>query len=1410
MLKPDYIFETSWEICNKVGGIHTVISTKALTLTEAFGDKLILIGPDLWRDRGSNPEFIEDPTLFKNWKSTAGKNGLKVKIGRWKISGNPIVILLDFTPFIAKKNDIFSEFWEIYKLDSLAGQWDYIEPAVFGYAAGMLIESFCNFYLSFKDVALAHFHEWMTGSGVLYLKNNAPHISTLFTTHATTVGRSISGNGLPLYKNLQLYDGDGKAKELNVVPKQSLEKLAAANADCFTTVSEITAVECKQFLEREVDVVTPNGFEDDFIPIPENFEQKRTFARDRLTKIAESLFSYKLDKKVKFVATSGRYEFSNKGIDVFIDALGKANKEKDSGCDIVAFFLIPANNYGPRKDLLQSLSDNTYTDAGTNNVLTHYLHDADYDPILQKIKNNNLTNSQSDKVKVIFAPVYLDGQDGIFNLNYWDLLIGIDMTVFASYYEPWGYTPLESLAFYVPTITTNLSGFGRWILNENKQIDTCIKVIDRTDDNYSEVVDEISQIILTCSEKTEQEFQIIRQNSHELSRIALWKNFIQNYYQAYEIAIEKSKKYREEINRPLPTDTSVQIVSFKSNKPIWRGLEVKPNPTSTFPQLEELAKNLWWSWNSDAINLFKYIDEETWEKTDCDPLALLNQVSYERIVELEKNPTFIEYYQKVLRKFMAYISEKPAENQKGIAYFSMEFGICNSLKIYSGGLGILAGDYLKQASDSNIDLVGVGILYKYGYFSQGLSIQGEQQTNYIEQILANLPATLLRDEEGHPIFIEVAFPGRVLKIQVWMVNVGRIKLYLLDTDRKDNTEEDRALTYNLYGGNNNYRLQQEIILGIGGIRILEKLGIQKEVYHMNEGHAAFACIERVNSLMKNENLMFSESFEIVRSSSLFTTHTPVPAGHDAFSEDLIMSFMGHYPDRLKITWDEFMDLGRSRPGKREENFSMSYLAANLSQEINGVSKLHGEVTKDMFNNLWEGYFVEESPIGYVTNGVHLASWTSENWMKLYIDKLGPQILTNQANEDAWSGIYQIDNQTIWENRNIERSKLYTYLKSYITDKSIQLYRSPKDISTINEGLSEKCLTIGFARRFATYKRGNLLLSDLERLKSLVNHPERPIRFIFAGKAHPNDGAGQGIIKQIVEMSKRPEFLGKILFVEDYDIELAKKLVQGVDIWLNTPTRPLEASGTSGMKAVMNGVMNFSVLDGWWCEGYRENAGWELNEKNTYENTAFQDELDVETIYNKLEYEIAPMFYDRNAQNIPMKWVEMIKNCIVQIAPHFTMKRMLDDYYERFYNRLFLRSAEMKANDFALAKEIADWKRKVMHNWDQIKVESIRFSDALKSQLELGVEYQGEVVLDLNGLSYVKMGLEIVIVSNSSMHPHEIVSIVPMDLVSEVNGKLVYKLRFIPPKAGNFSYGIRLYPTHDKLVYRQDFCYVKWI
>ncbi|OQY03816.1 MAG: alpha-glucan phosphorylase [Bacteroidetes bacterium 4572_117] len=1414
MQKPNYIFETSWEVCNKVGGIHTVVSTKAITLQKELKDGLIMLGPDLHRDESVNPEFEEDNNLFPDWKQAAEKEGLRIKIGRWKIVGKPVVILIDFSPFIAQKNEIFRRFWDLYQLDSLSGHWDYIEPAIFGYAAAKVVESFYNNNLSAKDKVVAHFHEWMTGTGLLYLKDQSPLIATAFTTHATAIGRSIAGNGLPLYSKLDTYNGDLKAKEFNIISKQSLEKISAREADVFTTVSEITSKECSQFHEKDVDIVTPNGFEDDFVPVGTDFDEKRAVARKKLREVSEALFGYKLPENIKFVASSGRYEFSNKGLDVFVDALGKANKDEKTGHNTVAFVLVPANNYGARKDLLHRLENGGSPAPNENNILTHYLHDAEYDPVLNKVTANKLQNDENDKVKIIFVPVYLNGEDGIFNLDYWDLLIGFDLTVFPSYYEPWGYTPLESLAFYIPTVTTTLSGFGRWILKDGIELSKCLKVIDRNDENYQFVVDQIAETIVLCSLKDDKFFKNARKNAFDVSRIALWKNLIKYYYEAYDKALRKSKKRSKKHSKIIAQKerekSFTSVTSYKSNKPIWRGVQVKSNFNGKFERLNELAKNLWWSWNPVAQELFSYINHKKWVSSKNNPTAFLQCLDYNRIKELEKDKHFIELYTKVLIEFDNYQKRPYDKNAAKIAYFSMEFGISSNLKIYSGGLGILAGDYLKQASDSNIDMVAVGLLYKYGYFKQSLSIKGEQQVNYLEQNFAKMPVNLLKDNNGKAIYIELVLPGRIVKIQIWLVEVGKVKLYLLDTDRPDNQQEDRELTWSLYGRGNDYRLKQELILGIGGIRALEKLGIKKDVYHLNEGHAAFAGIERINQLMKKENLTYSESREIVRASSLFTTHTPVPAGHDAFKEDEILPYLGHYPERLKISWDEFIDLGRSQPGNISEKFSMSYLAANLSQEINGVSKLHGEVTKDMFNKLWDGYFPQESHIGYVTNGVHMPSWTSKGWLNLYKNLLGDKFISGQAELKLWEKLKDISNEELWQHRKTEKKELFDFIKSYLDEKGTRLYESPKHIAAIRKELNEDYLTIGFARRFATYKRGDLLFRDMERIKSLMNNTEKPIRFIFAGKAHPNDGGGQAIIKEIIRLSKEPGLLGKIIFLEDYDIELAKKLVQGVDIWLNTPTRPLEASGTSGMKAVMNGVLNLSVLDGWWVEGYRENAGWALDEKRVYDNQDFQDELDSETIYNLLENEIAPMYYDCGKNKHSEKWLAMIRKNIMEIAPNFTMKRMLDDYIERFYTKLHARKNEINANDYQLAKDIAAWKKKVKLNWDKINVESIHLSNPLSEDIELGKEYIGKVVLDFTESEHIETGVEVVITDNKEDEQTRIIYIQEMKLESFENNKASYFTKLLSSKQGDFSLGIRIFPKHPNLLYRQDFSYVKWI
>ncbi len=1412
-LSPDRIFEISWEICNKIGGINTVVSTKAYSLINEFHDNFMLIGPDLWRETRENPVFTEDKNLMKSWRERAAEEGIRIRVGRWKIIGEPVVILVDFTTFISHKDDIFKRFWETYKLDSITGGMDYIEAAVFGYAAGKVIESYYRYNLSARDKIIAHFHEWMTGAGILYLHKNLPQIATVFTTHATMVGRSIAGHGQPLYDMLPQYNGDSKARELGVVAKQSMEKLSAQTCDCFTTVSDITARECKQFLEKPVDIVTPNGFEDNFVPVGEEFDKYRTEARQSLIKVAETLLGYELEDDAILIANSGRYEFRNKGIDIFIQSMGNLNTRSDLNKQVVAFILVPTSNYGPRTDLQNALNNgqNQVNNIGENRFLTHGLHDAEYDEILNEIKATNLANEKDHKVKVIYAPCYLDGEDGIFNKPYYDILIGFDITIFPSYYEPWGYTPLESIAFHIPTITTNLAGIGMWINTELVNVNDGIEVFERKVGKDQNLIRKICDRVVLESNKSAYDRQRARENAYSISRIALWKNLIKYYKQAYHIALSKVEERPDRYVEVAPLDHIIPSKPRKSNRPHWRELVVQTNLPTRFNGLQEISKNLWWSWNFRAAELFRYIDEELWEKHNHNPILLLKEVSYERLKELEEEEQFIFEYNTVYNRFKKYVQEKKRETLPRVAYFSMEYGLNDIIKIFSGGLGLLAGDYLKEASDSKVDMVGIGFLYRYGYFTQQLSLNGEQLATYEPQNFTNLPITPETDQNGELIIVQVAFPGRIVYAKVWRVDVGRIPLYLLDTDFELNSPEDRSITHQLYGGDNENRLKQEMLLGVGGIRALNALGIERDVFHCNEGHAAFISIERLRRLINEKNLTFAESLEIVRVSTLFTTHTPVPAGHDAFPEDLMMVYMGHYPERLKINWEEFMNLGRMNPGDKNEKFSMSHLAVNASQEVNGVSKLHGEVTKQMFKHMWEGYFTDELHIGYVTNGVHLPSWIAQDWKNMYIKEFGKEFLTDQSNKDYWTNIYKVADKEIWNLRQKYRKILIDYIRDRLSSRWIRRHVDPKTIVKVKNRIDENTLTIGFARRFATYKRAHLLFEDIERLAKILNNKDMPVQFIFAGKAHPADGGGQGLIKKIVEISNRPEFLGHIIFLENYDIEVAKKLVQGVDIWLNTPTRPLEASGTSGMKAVINGVLNFSVLDGWWVEGYREGAGWALPQEKTYQNQEFQDDLDAETIYTMFEQNIIPMFYKRDENNIPTEWIRYIKNCIAEIVPEFTTKRMIDDYIDRFYTKLFDRTKEMRKHGYAMAKRISSWKKKVARGWDDIEIlEYDFFPSANKEQLILGKKYKGKVVVDLKDLNDVEVGIEVIVTESLSDGSNRTIRKEELELESQEGTIATYTIELQPTRSGVFHFGLRMFPKNSDLPHRQDFSFVRWI
>ncbi|MCQ2605575.1 MAG: alpha-glucan family phosphorylase [Bacteroidales bacterium] len=846
----------------------------------------------------------------------------------------------------------------------------------------------------------------------------------------------------------------------------------------------------------------------------------------------------------------------------------------------------------------------------------------------------------------------------------------------------------------------------------------------------------------------------------------------------------------------------------RHNDPQWRNVIVQ----STFPknlgELSTLANNLWWCWNYEAMELFQEIDSKLWQKTQ-NPIAVLKGISADRLAELEKDQNFINKYNAVLKKYNDYMSVQPDAKTPRIAYFSMEYGLDDSLKIFSGGLGILAGDYLKEASDTNTNMVAVGFLYKYGYFKQTLSIDGEQLAIYNPQNQSELPISPVMDANGNRIMIQVGMPGRLMHAQVWLVKVGRIKLYLMDTDISENRDDDKNCTHALYGGNNENRLKQEMLLGIGGVRLLEAVGEKCELYHCNEGHAAFINLERLRKLIKHENYSFPKALDIVRGSSLYTTHTPVPAGHDSFPEDMMMTYLGQFPERLNLSWNEFMNLGRMYPDNKGEFFSMSNFAICTSCGVNGVSRLHGEVSKKMFKDLWPGYTVEESHIGYVTNGVHYGTWTSKAWQKLHKETFGEGFLSDMSNATLWNKIFDVPDEKIWDIKESQRERLIVYAKESLRKAWTEKFEDPKKIVRVHQTLNKSVLTIGFARRFATYKRAYLLFSNLERLSKIVNNPDYPVQFVFAGKAHPADKPGQDIIKEIVRISKLPEFLGKIIFLENYDMNLAKQLVQGVDIWMNTPTRPLEASGTSGMKAVMNGAMNFSVLDGWWCEGYREGAGWALPEKRTYQNQDLQNKLDSEMIYTTLENEIVPLFYNRGEDGIPHGWIQYMKKCIAEIAPEFTTKRMIDDYKDRFYSKLGDRNAMLTKDNCKVADELVAWKQKVSEVWDSIYVESVEI-DKSNEPFKLGETYNGIVKVDLKGLSPEDINFEFVLSEQNENEERAIIRCQEFTF-SKMDGNLaVYSISVVPVRSGIFNYGIRMYPTNKYLPYRQDFSYVRWI
>ena len=868
-----------------------------------------------------------------------------------------------------------------------------------------------------------------------------------------------------------------------------------------------------------------------------------------------------------------------------------------------------------------------------------------------------------------------------------------------------------------------------------------------------------------------------------------------------------------------------------ANVPTWKTITVKSHIPEALKKLDEIAHNLWWTWNTEGRELFRSLDKELWKKVDQNPIELLNKISYSRLKEMSKDAELIAKMDKVYAAFRKYMDEKPNDKRPSVAYFCMEYGLNHILKIYSGGLGVLAGDYLKEASDSNVDMCAVGFLYRYGYFTQTLSMDGQQIANYEAQDFDRLPIERVLDANGNQVIVEVPYPNFTVYAALWQVNVGRIKLYLLDTDNEMNSEYDRRITHALYGGDWENRLKQEYLLGIGGMLALQKLGITKDIYHCNEGHAALCNVQRLVDYVQS-GLNFTEALELVRASSLYTVHTPVPAGHDYFEEGLFGKYMGGFAEKLGISWDDFMGLGRTNPEDKGEKFCMSTFLCKTCQEVNGVSWLHGRVSQQMFKGIWPGYLPaegrldhairthdewldvynpnpEESHVGYVTNGVHFPTWCAKEWKAVYNKYFDKAFMGDQSNEKIWEKIYEVPDEVVWNTRMQHKTKLIEYIRGRFRENWLKNQGDPSRVMSLLDKINPNALLIGFARRFATYKRAHLLFSDLDRLAKIVNNPDYPVQFLFAGKAHPADGAGQGLIKKIYEISQRPEFIGKIIFLDNYDMQLARRLVSGVDIWMNTPTRPLEASGTSGEKALMNGVVNLSVLDGWWYEGYREGAGWALTDRRTYQDQGHQDKLDAATIYSMLEQEIIPLYYARNSKGYSESWVRTVKNSIAQIAPQYTMKRQLDDYFDRFYCPLADRFKVISANNNQKAKEMAAWKESVAQRWDGIRVVSSERSENLtNANLISDKEFTVTHVIDEQGLEDA-IGIDLVVMTQDTNGNDTIYKSIPMNVVKHEGNLYTFTLKTSIDIAGSYKVAYRMYPKHKDLTHRQDFSYVRW-
>ncbi|MCU0662427.1 MAG: alpha-glucan family phosphorylase [Myxococcota bacterium] len=1415
----NYLFEVSWEVCNKVGGINTVLRSKAPHAVRAFADGYTLLGP--WLD--SNPEFEESKEeSAAALVHTLAARGLKVRIGRWAIAGRPRVILVDFKGRGETDKILFS-YWQQFGVESLEGGWDYIEPVLFSSTCGEVIEAIHEALVAENDRAVAHFHEWMCGGGLLYLKQNVPEIGTVFTTHATILGRSMSGQGLNVYSPDIRIDPSADSKRFGVSAKHSMESACAREADAFTTVSEVTADESEVILGVRPSHVVYNGVDVSGLPPAAEMRKRGKVVRKQLLSKASTFLQRELSEEARLWVSSGRYEFHNKGFDVFLEALARLERklvETPQAPEVVAWFLVASGHKGVPDDVRRRMSEGGPKDFGPLSVATHKLWDESNDSILRACQKLGLRNAKENKVLVIFTPAYLDGDDGVIDLPYYDVLPGFDLGVFPSYYEPWGYTPLESIAATVPTLTTDLAGFGRWARQVPEHGGEGVIVIDRAGRTDENVLIDLYSVLEQRASLEPKKLEDLRRNARAVAEHADWGEFFKGYLAAYETAAMKSSRRVNTLDTSaFSDDLFTAFHGAEGPGPHYRSFTVVPALPASLSRLSELAHNLWWSWHTDAMELFEELDENLWIESNHNPVRTLGRGRPEILFAKSRDKAFLKKYERVLSDLDAYLarpmrrfeSAQCVSLERPIAYFSMEFCLHECLPIYSGGLGVLSGDHLKAASDLGIPLVAVGLFYRQGYFKQSLDSKGNQVEQYPFLDASTLPISAVRRSDGREARVSMEIAGRQVQARIWRVAVGRVSLYLLDCDVDENSPRDRQITWQLYGGDRRTRIEQEIVLGIGGTKVIEDvLGMHPAVFHLNEGHCGFLLFDRIRRFMER-GMSFGEAREAVKATSVFTTHTPVPAGNESFELSLMEQYFTSLAPKLGISFDELVELGLSRSGTATESFSMTVLALKLTSHANAVSKLHGVVCRQMWKDVWKDVAVEEVPITAITNGIHLTSWIGPNMQRLLGQYTDIDWDTNHDDSDAWAGVDGIPDEMLWYEHTAQKRRLYDEVRQRVLRDYSRRGEDPRLIRDVVESLDANALTVGFARRFATYKRAALLFKDRPALVRLLNDPEKPMMFLFAGKAHPADGMGKDLIRYIVEQSRTPELRGRLVYLENYDMALGRFLTQGVDLWLNTPLRPHEASGTSGMKVLANGGLNCSVLDGWWDEGFEEGAGWAIRAPIPTLGLDHQDELDNMALLQLLEKEIVQCYFSRDNKNLPRDWVRMMKQGLKKLAPHFTTMRMVSEYTSQMYLPSAQRGLLLMADDFAGIRALTDWKRKLGARFSTVRIERLRLGGIEGDVLAANTTLEVEMMVNPGRLEPAELRAELLIGHGDGERflspPVVIASDSPEPMSGSTN--LRFRITHKVDTSGLYMYALRVVPVHALLVHSQETGLVRW-